>query len=59
MQRELERALEHYRAAPQDAVRWLKFGQGEAPSIEGAPELAAYTLLASLVLNLDEALTHE
>lgn len=57
--RERDRALAHYRAHPQDAVKLLDRGQS-APDAKLPPaELAAHTVVASMVLNLDEAITHE
>ena len=48
LQRELERALDHYRGHPEDARK-----------LNATPDLAAHALVTSLVLNLDEAITHE
>jgi hypothetical protein len=59
LSRELNRALTHYRAAPADAVKFLAIGQSGPPIDLDPSELAAHTLLASMILNLDEAITHE
>lgn len=57
--RERDRALAHYRAHPDDAARFLARGQFKPDSKLPAPELAAHTVVASLLFNLDEAITHE
>jgi hypothetical protein len=59
LRRELERALAHYRVRPGDAAKFLQFGQAAPDARLDLPELAAHTVVASLVLNLDEAITHE
>ena len=59
LRRELERALAHYQTDSQDAIRLLQFGQPEARPTDQPAELAAYLVTASLILNLDEAITHE
>lgn len=57
--RELNRALGYYRAHPDDAAAFLDFGQPELRPTDQLVETAAYTVLASLIFNLDEAITHE
>jgi mono/diheme cytochrome c family protein len=57
--RERDRALDHYRNHPEDAVTFLARGQFEPDPSLPAPELAAHTIVASLLFNLDEAMTHE
>ncbi|WP_133796446.1 PSD1 and planctomycete cytochrome C domain-containing protein [Prosthecobacter fusiformis] len=57
--RELDRALTHYQAHPEDAAKYLSTIPGVAAQNSSMPALAAHTLVASLVLNLDEAITHE
>lgn len=57
--RQRDLALEHYRRQPRDAAKFLAFGQSRWKDDQLTPELAAYTLVASMMLNLDEAMTHE
>ena len=44
---------------PEDAAKLLAIGQTAPGRRLHAAELAAHTVVASLVLNLDEAITHE
>jgi hypothetical protein len=48
-----------YRAKPEAAVRFISQGKSERDEKLDAAELAAYTAVASLVLNLDETITKE
>ena len=59
LQRELSRAQAYYRAQPEQAVALLAFGQPEQRTVEQPGEVAAYLLIASMIYNLDEAITHE
>ncbi len=52
-----DRSLARYRNEPGKATDVLSHGDSENESIFPAPEQAAWTLVASLVLNLDEVLT--
>ena len=54
----LTEARAYYRAHPAEAAKFLKVGQRN-PAGTDQPELAAWTVVASLALNLDEAITHE
>lgn len=59
LKRELERASAHYAAHEADAQAYLASLPGPVSPPTHAPALAACTVVASLVLNLDEAITHE
>jgi hypothetical protein len=56
LMREQQRALAHYSGHPAEAAAFLKLGQ--KPVVASA-ELAALTLVCGLLMNLDEAITHE
>ena len=47
----------HYEADPQDARKLIAVGEKKADAAIPAPELAAWTMVASEMLNLDETLT--
>ena len=55
--RAYEGALARYTAGQDEAARFVAVGQRPAP--RQLPELAASMVVASLLLNLDEAMTHE
>jgi hypothetical protein len=59
LERERERALAYYRAHPQDAVRLIARGQFVPNANVSSTDLAAHMVIASLLFNLDEAITHE
>jgi hypothetical protein len=56
LRREMQRALRHYREHPEEASAYLGVTSGDAA---GQARLAAACLTAMLILNLDEAITHE
>jgi len=47
----------HYAQDPEAARKVISVGESAVPEDVPAPELAAYTIVANLLLNLDEALT--
>lgn len=53
----LEAALENYTAKPEDARLSISTGESKAPATIPVPELAAWSLLTSLLFNLDETVT--
>ena len=51
--------LAAYRQAPRDALQLVSAGEAPRDPKLDVPELAAYTAVASLILNLDEVITKE
>jgi hypothetical protein len=51
--------LDSYKSRPEAAVKLLSEGESPRPEDLDAGELAAYTAVASLILNLDETVTKE
>ncbi|MCC9640993.1 PSD1 and planctomycete cytochrome C domain-containing protein [Rhodopirellula sp. JC740] len=54
-----DRALAYYDKHPESAVSYCTVGQRPPPTLEHAPPTAAWQTTASLLLNLDEAMTRE
>ncbi|WP_232102585.1 PSD1 and planctomycete cytochrome C domain-containing protein [Gimesia aquarii] len=59
LEREFQMSHKHYRSHPRDAFKLLEVGQPPNNSKVDPGELAAYMVIASMVFNLDEAITHE
>ena len=53
------RFLDYYRTHPDDAAKYLSEGQSPRDQSIAPAELAAYTAAASLLLNMDEAVTKQ
>lgn len=49
------RQLEKYQAGPEAAAKVIRFGESTPPEGIDEPELASWSLVANLILNLDEA----
>ena len=54
----LERRLAHYKKEPAQAARLIAVGASPAGKVDAA-QLAAWTMVASTILNLDETITRE
>ncbi|MDF1742262.1 MAG: PSD1 and planctomycete cytochrome C domain-containing protein [Gimesia sp.] len=59
LEREFQASHAHYQKQPDDALNLLAVGQPPNQSEVAPQELAAYMVIASMVFNLDEAITHE
>ncbi|MEZ5403643.1 MAG: DUF1553 domain-containing protein [Bryobacteraceae bacterium] len=57
--RGLHHYLDRYSTNPEAAAKLLANGDSDADKTIAAPELAAYSSVASLILNLDETITKE
>jgi hypothetical protein len=55
----LDKAAAHYHSTPTDAAAFLNVGQSSLPASDKVSETAAYTVVTTLLMNLDEAITHE
>ncbi len=56
LQAQLDQHLERYSQIPEDAAKLIQQGESKPAAELAAPELAAYTLVANTILNLDETL---
>lgn len=59
LMRERDKALKYYRDRPDAASTFLSRGHFVPDAALPVTELAAYTIVASMLFNLDEAITHE
>ena len=51
-----ERQFKKYQSAPEEAIKAISFGESEPAKNLDASELAAWSLVANLILNTDEAI---
>jgi hypothetical protein len=58
LSRQLQKHLDEYKAAPTAAEAVISVGQSTVDT-KDPQEMAAYMIMASTILNLDEAITHE
>lgn len=55
----LQRNLAYFRSSPEKARRLIEIGESPRPQQLDVAELAAYTMVANLLLNLDEVVTRQ
>ena len=51
-----QKQLTKYQSAPAEATKAINFGESKPPPELSIPELASWTLVANLILNMDEAI---
>jgi hypothetical protein len=59
LEREYEQSRDYYQSHPEAALQLLDVGQPPATSKVAPDELASWMVVASMIFNLDEAITHE
>ena len=52
----LENLIRHYQSTPKDAEQLIAYGESKADAALDQPTLAAYTMVANQLMNLDEVL---
>jgi hypothetical protein len=57
LQQALTKHLASFRAQPEEALKAIRYGESKPDETIDAAELAAWTMVANLVLNLDEMVT--
>ena len=57
IQRALDKHLANFKAHPEEALKAITYGESKPDAKIDATELAAWTMIANLVLNLDEIVT--
>jgi hypothetical protein len=51
-----EKQFDKYQSAPEEAMKAITFGESEPAKDLNSSELAAWSLVANLILNMDEAI---